>query len=702
MNSAYLKDSNHIQLQLHGYFNQGDVEKVRLYENDKFVSFLNLENFFTSEDKKSCVCDFYLSYKLNIGSEYTIYDKLNRAYGIDISFLASSNEFERKYYYEGQLGAICYKDYTLFRVFSPLASLVAIKLYLDSEEKFVYLKRINNGVFEGKIDGYHHLRKYLIYAKIASKVLEVVDPYAYSVSTNSKYGVIIDLSKLDDIPLYKENLPILKKTQAIIYECSVRDLTSLTNFKNKGTYEILTHDNLTYNSLSVGIDYIKELGVSHIQFQPVNDFQTVADDFPFLTYNWGYDPRSYFALKGSYSTDPENGFTRMVEFRKLVSTCHKKGLAVNLDVVFNHVFDAKLNALNVLCPNYFFRKNNDGSLANSTGCGNEIETRKKMFRKLIKDSISFFMDVYGIDGFRFDLMGLIDIDTMKQVASLIYKKNPHGLVYGEGWDISSNLPSDLRTSLTNAKSLKNISFFNDRFRDVLKGKNEYNNLSVRGYLTNDISYIDGFKHVFSSSLIGLAFPPLFIEPYQSVNYVECHDDACLFDKIYYLDNDIHIALRRIKLINACTILANGIAFLHMGQEFGQTKHGLSNTYNASDNYNGFNFTLAKNRKDMIEFTKDVIKVKKMYKDFSLNTKQEVTKTISFENLVGGGILIRYAKNNKEHLLLFINPTFDAIEIDIKKQYKKILDINGLINDNHIHDSKFILEEISFLLMEVIC
>jgi len=700
-NSAILKNENHIQLQIFGYFNQKELDKVRLYEDGKFISTCKLEKFFSSNKPSSCTCVYAFSHKIVCGKEYVIFDKLNRTYNLDVSYLANLPEFEKKYFYNGQLGAICDGQKTIFRVFSPLSSMVSVKVFnKDGSSNLYPLKRNENGVFEGTLLGNHHLKKYTYYLKINGEIKETIDPYCLTCDTNSQKGYIINLKALEDIPLYKENLsPIKNKSSISIYECNVRDMTSLTKFNNKGTYQALSSEGLTYKGIKVGVDYIKDLGVSHVQLLPIYDFQTIADDFPFSSYNWGYDPKLYFALEGSYSLNPEDGLVRMREFKNLVSVFHKNGIRVNIDVVFNHVFDTKKNALSILCPNYYFRKNEDGSYANATGCGNELETRKPMLRKLILDNISFFMDVYGIDGFRFDLMGLIDCETMLEVTKLAKKKDPNCIIYGEGWDMNSLLPSKLRTSLPNATKLENISFFNDRFRDVVRGKNFFNNMLTKGYLTGDISYIDGFKHVFSSCLMRIAFDPLFTYPYQSLNYVECHDDATLYDKLYYIDSNLERTLKRVKLINLVTILANGITFIHMGQEFGQSKNGISNTYNAGDKLNGFNFETASSRKDLIKFTKDALAIKKEYKDFNLTNFKQIMSTLYFENIDGGGILIRYIQKNRTHLYLFINPTENDIMIDVSKNINIIFDENGRLDKPYLSDGKIILKSISALLGE---
>lgn len=656
--SAKVIDLHRIEM-YYDYFNKEDLLIVKLYENGKFLENLQLDNMLVSHDGKSCICSYKFSKEIKIGKEYTIYDKLNRIYNLDITYFAGLDSFEKRYRYRGQLGSIYSKEKTEFKVFSPLASQMYVKIYytdLNKTTKVIKMDRQVNGVFQTIVEGDLEGLKYVYLVKINGQFFQVVDPYAYSVDTNSRHGYIVDINKIKNLETYKENLPS-KLEGNYIYELSVRDMTSLYYSSEAGTFNLLSKSNLKYKGKPIGIDYIANLGVSHVQIMPVFDFQTVNDSFPRESYNWGYDPKFYFAIEGSFSSDPENCYTRMIEFKNLVSSFHKKGIRVNMDVVFNHVFDARYNSLNILCPNYCFRKDSQGHLSNATGCGNELETRKFMIRKFVLDNISFFMDVYSIDGFRFDLMGLIDLTSMQQVEKLIHKKDKLAMVYGEGWDMQSVLPSNERSSMKNASQLKNIGFFNDRFRDITRGSNYNDNLFCKGYLSGDINYIEGFKHVFAGCVEPIAFPPLFDDASQSINYVECHDDNCLFDKLITINSNLMEVLSTQNLINTISILACGNCFIHMGQEFGQTKKGIRNSYNAGDQINGFDFEMMVERYFLVENVKNVIEIKKRYYDlFNLNNRSQIENAVSFENIENGCLKIKYSKNKEVKLVIYINPT----------------------------------------------
>lgn len=676
-NKAILKDLHHIDLYLYGYFNKDDVSKARLYEDNKFADFLNLDSFSVSESFHRCIVTFSFKHKISAGKDYRIFDCLNRAYSVDVTYIASLDEFERKYRYDGPLGALYSKEKTEFRIFSPLSTKMFCEVFKENESHIINLKRNPKGVFIGSIEGDYEGYKYLLYAKINGNVVQTCDPYAKSVDTNSQFGYIVDTSKIENIETYSSNINKVSRLNSIIYELDVRDMTSKLNVNNKGTFKCLSIPNLKYKHMDAGLDYLKSLNVTHVQIMPIYDFQTIPDDFKNNSYNWGYDPKFYFAIEGSYATNSEDPYIRMIEFKNMVSSFHKNGMKVNMDVVFNHVFDSETNPLNRLLPNYCYRRNQDGSLSNSTGCGNELDTQKYMIRKLILDNVKYFKDVYGIDGFRFDLMGLIDIETIRQVRKLVDSYKNNDLVYGEGWDMNSPLDGRQRASLINSVQLNGVGFFNDRFRDIFKGRNQYNNLSICGYLNGDLNYIDGFKHVFSGSITSIAFPPLFKEANQSINYVECHDDNCLFDKLCFTSSDKNINLQRVNLINACLLFSNGISFVHAGQEFGQSKNMIRNTYNAGDKINGFDYETANSRLNMIQYFKDAINVKEKYfKSFTFNTLDKMEDNIEFINMPNKSLLVKYKKKNIEKMLVFINPTNDVVSYNLDYTCKQVFSKRG--------------------------
>lgn len=634
------------------------------------------------------------------GREYLVKTKENYFIPIDISFLAMTPAFEKRYRYDGRLGAIYDKEKTVFRVFSPFATTMVLKLMAKGEKEYKTYRMARDdehGIYEITIPGDLDGAKYLFSPKIFGDIYDVVDPYAYALGRNSLYGYVIDPEKVLAIKTERDHLPPSRaRTRDVIYECSVRDMTSLTDLPDKGTYEALSKEGLlTKGGLPMGLDYLASLGVTHVQLQPVLDFQTIDDDDPFSTYNWGYDPSFYFAPEGSYATNPDDPYSRIVELRNLVAAFHRKGLRVVFDVVYNHVYSALFNSLSLLVPQYYFRHNNDMTLSSGSGCGNDIESRNYMARKLIKDSLLHLLSFYDCDGFRFDLMGITDIDTLKEAYDELSEKKPDILFYGEGWDLWTNLPADMKATQYNSYKMPFAAFFNDRFRDVVKGKTEKSGLAVRGYLSGDTNYLDGFKHVFLGSSVAIAFAPLFSSPDQSLNFVECHDNHTLYDKLKACctgESDEEI-FRRMKMITLALLSSCGIPFFHAGQEIGLSKKGNGNSYDAGDAINGFDYSLLDKRKDLYFFFKDAIAFKERLVNLIGKEHGEIRSLISFENLPFNAVKINFRLKDFTTYLIF-NPTKNTFTYSFEDYSQLVFNESGNVENQDCYVKLAIVSALS--------
>jgi pullulanase len=681
--TSVLSGERSIECAVRKAYNSPLSKEMKLYENGIFKE--NLRFITKSDSTTNVIYTFTFESEIVPGRLYELSDGKNEFSPLDLTFLTTLPEFEKKYRYDGELGAIYAKDKTIFRVFSPLSDEMLVKVIKGQDISYYPLHRLPSGVFEGEVAGDLEGAGYIYIVRINGHYTKTVDPYAKSLGVNSRIGYIVDVDKIKDIPSNEEMLPPFDDPcQAVIYELDVRDMTSLSKMKDRGTYAALSREGeKDENGNPLGMDYISSLGVSHVQLLPVFDFQTIPDDNPFSAYNWGYDPEFFFAPEGSYSTDPSDPYARMRELKMLISTFHKHGIRVNMDVVFNHTFQVLSNALNKLCPNYYYRFNDEGYMSEASGCGNDTESRRYMMRKLIVDCLVFFTEVYGMDGFRFDLMGLIDSATINAASQAVRDIKPNAMIYGEGWNMPTAMPDVEKSSMDNASKLKTIGFFNDRFRDVSKGKTFGSNLNSKGYLTGDENYIDGFKHVYMGSVISFAFPPLFVSPSQSINYMECHDNATLFDKLKscFPEEEESELLKRMKLLNACVILSLGVPFIHAGQEVGHSKKGINNSYNAGDEINGFDYKEAYQRKDMIRYFRDVIRLKKKYPSLCMSDKKEITKRISFENLPNGALYVKYeAKDNEPEMAVIINPSRASLKYQFSKYYRIVFNEAGFIDD----------------------
>ena len=623
------------------------------------------------------------------GIEYFLVTSDNFFVPIDFSSLALDNKaFEEKYRYDGKLGLTYSKEKSIFRLFSPFASqiiLVIQKYNSKQKQSFIMNHNLDNGIFDITILGDYEKAKYHFLVTLFSTTYKVIDPYSFSTDANARNSFVIDVEKIKSIPSNNQYLDkYLGPTASIIYETNVRDMTSLTSLSNKGTYLGLVEHHKEEAGMKVGIDYLNYIKPTHVQLQPILDFQTVDENNPFSSYNWGYDPLMFFSLEGSYSSNPNDPYARLKEARMMVSQLHKSNLRVVLDVVYNHVFSDKYNPLSILVPNYYYRLNKDLTLSKGSGCGNELESRNYMVRKLIIDSTLYLLSLLDIDGFRFDLSALIDIETLNLLAKKVKSLKKNFIFIGEGWSLGTSLRSEECSSMQNAEWLPDFAFFNDRYRDVVKGGSSESSLHIQGYLLGDTNYFDGFKHTFLGSTNSIAFAPLFKNVNQTVNFVECHDNYTLYDKIKCAipDASEEEILTRIKMINTAIIFSVGIPFIHMGQEFGQSKNMEGNTYNAGDYINGFNYQVASERKELIEFFSHLVKLKKEFIVLAGDDYKKITDYIIFDSLPGGAIKITFSLKKCNYYLIF-NPTREMFMYSFDEKIIHLLssDSNSLSQNN---------------------
>lgn len=566
---------------------------------------------------------------------------------------------------DATLGASYSKEETSFSLWSPLSDKVFLKLE-KNENSFVLLpmKRKEKGVYKLTVKGDLFNRKYnfVIYQNTITK--EIRDPYGVGTSLNSKYSAVIDLKALDVVPNYKPSNQIKRLNDAVIYELDIRDFTEADkNNSSPGSYLGLIEK----------IDYLKELGVTHVQILPVHDFFGV-DDIERDHYNWGYNPTSYFALEGSYSNYPEDPLARLLEFKKMVSELHKNDIRVVMDVVYNHIYEYQNSDFHRNVPNYYFRRLGK-KISEGSGCGNDIASERTMVRKHILDSIKYFTETFDIDGYRFDLLGLIDLETSKQVVSLVKSIKPDAILYGEGWDMLTGIPKEMKTCSDNAHQIPEMGFFNDGFRDVVKGStfNRYE----KGLVLGEVSNTGAIDDV----LCGTILSNRYSSTNQSINYVECHDNQTLFDKLSYFSDNDELNLQRVKFANAITALSLGVPFIHMGQEIGLSKCLLDNTYNVPK-VNNMDWDLVSERSEMVNFLKDLISIRKMLPLFKVERTDQL-ELVNIEHKENGLILISITDPKlllpgyKEGLIIF-NPKEDNQTVEFEDYYQIFFGANGLL------------------------
>lgn len=571
-----------------------------------------------------------------------------------------NNDFDKIYGYDGDLGAIYSKDKCKFILWAPTAENVQLALYgdngydFDCEAKEVYtMSKGINGTWIVEINGDFNGQFYNYLININGKISEVVDPYAKAVGVNGNRGMVIDLNTTNPEGWEKDTKPELKSaTDSIIYEAHVRDLsideTSGISNEYKGKFKALTiwDSCIPGTTVKTVVNHIKDMGFTHIHLLPAFDFGSIDENkLEQPQFNWGYDPKNYNVPEGSYSTNPYLGDVRIKEFKEMVKALHEAGIRVVMDVVYNHTYNLD-SCLNNAVPGYYYRQDENGEYSDASACGNETASERYMFRRYMVDSVVYWAKEYHIDGFRFDLMGIHDIETMKLIREELNKIDSSIIMYGEGW---TGGPSPLKEELAALK--KNtykfdklqIAAFSDDCRDGVKGHVFYD--EETGFVNGK----DGLEETIKFAVVAsthhkdidkenIVYSNEFWanEPYQTINYASAHDNYTLWDKLQIstpnCTEEELIAMN--KLIAGIILTSQGISFVHAGEEMARTKEDeegklVENSFESSDKVNKIYWDRKVKYKDLFEYYKGLISLRKEYKAFRMNTNEEIKENIHF-------------------------------------------------------------------------
>jgi pullulanase len=548
-----------------------------------------------------------------------------------------------------------------FRIWSPPAEKAELLFYASgtggTAARTIPLLKSVNGTWVVKTDITPQLPFYVFRVMINGKWSdEIPDPYAKIVGVNGRRALAKNLDDSDPEGWERDRSPewilnssgsmasmAAKKTAAVIYELHVRDASihASSGIGHKGKFLGLTEPGTKNNAgLSTGLDHLKELGVTHIHLLPSYDFHSVDESKPdSLQYNWGYDPLNYNTPEGSYATNAYDGITRIKEFKQLVKTFHDNGLRVILDVAYNHTMFTEDSWFNQLVPGYYYRQKTDGTFSDATACGNETASERPMMRKFILESMMYWVNEFHIDGFRLDLMGVHDIETINIISSALHKIKPDILIYGEGWTAgASPLPDSLRALKKNAALLDRVAVFSDDIRDGIKGSvfrhEEKGFASGRPGMEESIKFgiTAACKHPqVDYKKVNYSQSPYAREPYQTISYCECHDNHVLWDKLAISAKAHSEADRKNMHLLALSIVltSQGISFLHAGTEFLRTKFGVENSYNSGDSINAINWELKSVNKDVYEFTRNLIAMRKAHPAFRMASGTDIAEHLRF-------------------------------------------------------------------------
>ena len=586
-----------------------------------------------------------------------IADRHNERQVLDnMANIFDTKEFTQKYYYGGRLGAIYSPEKTEFRVWAPTASEVVLNIFreglggdrLDS----IRMEQSDNGTWLHMMKGDQNGIYYTYSVTVDGKTNEVVDPYAKAVGANGLRGMVIDLKTTDPEGFRETPRPAFgdcRPTDAVVYETHVRDFSnhysSRSNFPGKFLAFTETGKTLK-DGTKIGVDHLKELGVTHVQLLPSYDYYNVDEtklDVP--QFNWGYDPLNYNAPEGSYSTDAYDAAVRINEYKQMVKALHENGIRVIMDVVYNHTMFAEESYLNMTVPHFYHRTREDGSFYNGSACNNETASDRPMCRKYIVDSVVYWASEYMLDGFRFDLMGIHDIVTMNEIREELNKIDPTIIVYGEGWTGGEcGIPDSLRALKCNAKQYPGVGSFSDDIRDGIKG--HVFELKEKGF----VSGAKNFEETVKFGLVGcIDFPGIdmskvnyskqgwALNPSQAVNYVEAHDNLTIWDKLATSnpEDDEATRIKMDKLAAGIVFTAQGLSFIQFGQDFLRTKYNEEiggfdeNSFRSSDKVNNIDWSRKSEYIDVFRYYKGLIAFRKAHRSLRFTDAAQVCDSLVF-------------------------------------------------------------------------
>lgn len=591
------------------------------------------------------------------------------------TYLYFDNEnFAKDYTYEGNDLGVSFDNEaapskTTFKVWAPTSSKVLLNIFnsgdynVEDGRKPIEMTLGEKGVFSTTVNEDLSGKYYTYTVTNSMGTNQVVDPYAKSAGLNGKRGMIVNFTKLnqtidgwdaDARPAYGNST-----TDASVYEIHVRDMTinpnSNVSENHRGKFLGLAEKNTSYTkngvTVSTGLSHIKELGVTHVQIQPFYDYSSVDESkdttkMSETNYNWGYDPLNYNALEGSYATDAADGSVRIKEFKQMVMAMHQEGININMDVVYNHTSSSERSNFNLLVPGYYYRTKSDGSFYNGSGCGNEFSSERSMGRKFIVDSVKFWTSEYHLSGFRFDLMGLIDNQTMIDVYNECHSLYENIMVYGEPWTggTSKLTGGTDETKLSSQQTVQAslaapffagnnvlVGAFADGMRNSTRGDNNPSIGWVQGSVnsSNQNNIVAAIKGLFSTGSTS-------VSPQQVLNYVSCHDNYTLYDQLVQTNKNNRDMNNMYSQAEAVVFAGQGIAFMQEGEDFmrtkayeedGKTKYS-GNSYNVGDFINHMDYELKIKNLKMFETFKQLVKVRKDNPEFRLSTREEINNKVA--------------------------------------------------------------------------
>ena len=658
-------------------------KQVKVYEGDKELTILDISNM--GKEVTSGIIE--VEETLDIGKNYRVVIEGYGEKAVVPTSIFDSEYFIENYTYDGDdLGAIINGDKTTFKVWAPTASKVVLNLFTSGHEgsayKSVDMVKGDRGVWSyTESCGHGTYYTYTVTTSVGTQ--EAVDPYAKAAGLNGNRGMVVDLSRTNPEDWGEDNFATGIKTysDAVIWEVHVRDFSNKIASSNyKGKYLAFTERGLVNEfGQSIGVDYLVNLGITHVHLLPVYDYATVDEANPDSQFNWGYDPKNYNVPEGSYSTNPYDGEVRIKEYKQMVQALHAAGIGVVMDMVYNHTYDAN-SSFNKIVPYYYYRYTATGANSSASGCGNDTASERYMFGKFMVDSVSYWAEEYDLDGFRFDLMGLHDLATMQEVENAVHAINSEAIIYGEGWTMGSTIdgsPMANQGQISKIDPLEGaiggIAVFNDTIRDGLKGS--VFTATSQGYISGNgngsfPSVLFGIK-----GGVGTGFS-WEVKNGMVVNYMSAHDNNTLWDKLILSngDNTVEERLAMNRLGATLLMISKGTVFFQAGEEMLRTKDGDENSYKSSDAINNIDWSVLKegsNEYEMMRYYQELIRVRQEYAIFrTLNTA-----VIANTSYGEGRVAITLDNHAGGKALIVSNPTGEAMTYNVSGNWHMI--VNGV-------------------------
>lgn len=608
--------------------------------------------------------------------------------------------------YKGDdLGVTYTSSRTSFRTWSPAAEAVRLHIYAEAQGgqplSTYNMRRSKQGTWKYNVQQDLLGKFYTFQVKQNGKWYdETPGIWVKAVGVNGHRGAIVDWKQTNPDDWANDARPIMKHfTDAVVYEVHMRDFSidSTSGSRFPGKFLSLTEEGLqSPQGEKTGLDHLKELGITHVQILPSYDYASIDEtQLDSNRYNWGYDPENYNVPEGGYSTDPYEPTARIKEMKQMIQTLHANGIRVIMDVVYNHTFVGEESHLNLLVPDYFYRRNEDGTWSNASGCGNETASERPMMRHYMIESVKYWATEYHIDGFRFDLMGIHDIETMNAIRTALDQIDPSISMHGEGWAAGgSPLAESERAVKQNAPKFYPTAVFSDDIRDAMRGN--WMDGNKGGFLVGN-----GYEESIKFGIVGAtAHPQVDLSkivhsgtayattPAQAINYVSCHDDPCLKDKLKATIPNIteQELLKMDKLAQTIVLTSQGVPFIYAGEEVFRDKKGVHNSYKSPDSINAIDWSYKAKYRDLFDYYKNLIALRAAHPAFRMTTAEQVAKHLAFDKQAGKNVVAytlgKHANDDSwETILVVFNGNRKATSYKLPTGTWTAVCRNGKINTN---------------------